>query len=187
MQLPGGRMEMADIVPFKEQNSFEATACREFLEETGIRLSPDKLSAVENSMKEPLDLKNRRYFIAELTDADGVSPSKSKEKQQAQLTKLTEKVAMSKSKKETEMTTAAMTAMREMVNPNAAPKFHVALSSEHVGFMFTKDLALAVRLLTKHSGGRNSQALQMYVASTLQKCFAPLFGAQTKDSRQHPL
>ena len=125
-------------------------------------------------------------LVAELTDADGVSPSKIEEKQQAQIKKLTEKVAMRKESIATEMTAAAMTAMREMVNANAVP-FHVALSSEHVGFMFTKDLALAVRLLTKHSGGHNSQALQMYVASTLQKCFAPLFGGPMKDSKQHPL
>ena len=91
-------------------------------------------------------------IVTELTDADGAPKSKSEENQL------------------NGMTTVAKD------KPSTKSNFHINLSSEHQGFMFTKDLGLAVRQLTKHSGGYNSQALQHHVAAKLKTCFAPLFG-----------
>ena len=111
-------------------------------------------------------------------------------KNQAQLKKKAEKILMRKHKKkimEDEIATVAEVALLEMISPNAMKKFNVKLSSEHVGFMFTKDLDLAARLMVKHSNGRNLTVLQKHVAPALRTYFAPLFSPHAVVLRIHGL
>ena len=69
-QLPGGRVDAAEIETHGLEPSFAHAAARELFEETGLRVDRARLAPVRDGAGRPLDMSGRRFFVLELGDAD---------------------------------------------------------------------------------------------------------------------
>ena len=68
-QLPGGRVDAAEIETHGLEPSFAHAAARELFEETGLRVDRARLAPVRDGAGRPLDMSGRRFFVLELGDA----------------------------------------------------------------------------------------------------------------------
>eukprot|EP00918_Siedleckia_nematoides_P051953 GHVU01113635.1.p1 GENE.GHVU01113635.1~~GHVU01113635.1.p1 ORF type:complete len:199 (+),score=24.70 GHVU01113635.1:2283-2879(+) len=139
-QVPGGHVSVGELAAHSLEDACKIACARELFEETGIdmRGALDRLISLR---KFGTDTATRHFFLLSINDHDSIMMN------------------------HPDWNPAASDG-RDPAPPETGENFFIRLSSEHVGYMFSRDSRLAAEELKLHSGGKVSEAFARYAAAS---------------------